>query len=284
MKSKPAPILAAVLVAMRIVASEDPAPVFDRATDQLPALPNGQRWQLVWHDEFNGRQIDTNKWEILGDWRRREHWWVREDSETDGKGNLIIRTKQSGERFTSGAVRTKGHFEHACGYWVARMQLQKQPGHWTAFWLMSDGVNKVGDGGRDGTEIDICEFPRLDGSYQINLHWDGYGKDHKSAGKKLFDAGITNGFHTFALWWTPTEYIFYLDGKETWRTAAGGVSQQPEYVKFSAEIGPWAGDIRQAQLPDHFLVDYVRVYDVVMPGSAPVKLAPKNSRSSSPRE
>jgi hypothetical protein len=29
------------------------------------------------------------------------------------------------------------------------------------------------------------------------------------------------------------------------------------------EIGPWAGDITKAKLPDRFLVDYVRVYDLV---------------------
>jgi len=37
----------------------------------------------------------------------------------------------------------------------------------------------------------------------------------------------------------------------------------PLYLKLSDEVGPWAGDIRKAQLPDEFLVDYVRVYDLV---------------------
>jgi len=42
-----------------------------------------------------------------------------------------------------------------------------------------------------------------------------------------------------------------------------GVCQVPQYMLLSAEIGAWAGDITQAKLPDEFLVDYVRVYDVV---------------------
>ncbi len=41
------------------------------------------------------------------------------------------------------------------------------------------------------------------------------------------------------------------------------VSQVPEYIKLSDEIGKWGGDISKAKLPDAFLVDYVRVYDVV---------------------
>ena len=48
--------------------------------------------------------------------------------------------------------------------------------------MMCPGVNKVGDEGRDGTEIDIVEIPWRDGKVTFNLHWDGYGKDHKSAG------------------------------------------------------------------------------------------------------
>ncbi|MFZ1936145.1 MAG: hypothetical protein WCB27_13385 [Thermoguttaceae bacterium] len=58
-------------------------------------------------------------------------------------------------------------------------------------------------------------------------------------------------------------YAFYIDGKETWRTKAGGVSQVPEYMLLSDEIATWGGDIRKAKLPDAFLVDYVRVYDLV---------------------
>jgi hypothetical protein len=64
------------------------------------------------------------------------------------------------------------------------------------------------------------------------------------------------------LLWTPTEYVFYADGKEVWRSAAGGVCQVPEYIKLTEEIGKWGGDITRAQLPDFFAVDYVRVYEM----------------------
>ncbi len=37
----------------------------------------------------------------------------------------------------------------------------------------------------------------------------------------------------------------------------------PVYILISDEIGKWAGDIAEAKLPDKFLVDYVRVYDLV---------------------
>ncbi|MCX8035942.1 MAG: glycoside hydrolase family 16 protein [Candidatus Sumerlaeia bacterium] len=237
--------------------------------DKLPAiaaLPAGKTLKLIWSDEFDGTKIDESKWEIFGtngDVRRRDGFWVKDDAYLDGKGHLVLRTKKDGDRYTCGAVRTRGKFEHAFGYYVARCQFPTQPGHWPAFWLHTPRVNRIGDEGRDGTEIDIMEKPWLEDRITINLHWDGYGKAHRTAGTKVEIPGISKGFHTFGLLWLPDEYVFDVDGKEVWRSKAGGVSQVPQYVKLTEEIGTWAGNIADAKLPDYFLVDYVRVYDVV---------------------
>ena len=65
----------------------------------------------------------------------------------------------------------------------------------------------------------------LDERVQHTFHWDGYGQDHKSEGKKVSVLGVMEGYHTFGLLWTPEEYVFDVDGHETWRTKAGGVSR-----------------------------------------------------------
>ena len=234
----------------------------DSSTDYLPALPPEKHWELAWSDEFNGTTLDTNKWEAIGDSKRRDGYWRKEDSYLDGNGLCVLRTKKDGDHHSSGAIRTLGKFEHRFGYWVARMKLPKQPGHWPAFWLMCPGVNSVGNEGRDGTEIDIVEVPWRDGTITYNLHWDGYGQEHKSAGSQTKMPELPEGFHTYSLYWTPSEYVIYVDGKEVWRSSAGGVSQVPEYIKLTEEIGPWGGDIKKAALPDYCYVDYVRVYDV----------------------
>lgn len=245
----------------------------EKTDEFLPPIPEGKHWVLAWRDEFDGAKLDESKWEIMGDSKRRDGYWVKEDSYLDGTGNLVLRTKQDGDRFTSGAVRTKGKFEHAFGYWVCRCKFPTQEGHWPAFWLMTDGVSKVGDDGRDGTEIDIMEKPWRQDKITQNLHWDGYGKAHKSAGTgEITIPGVSQGFHTFGLHWTPEQYVFYVDGKETWRTSAGGVSRVPEFAKLTEEIGKWGGDIKKANLPDYFVVDYVRVYDMAeQSGSADSK-------------
>ncbi len=254
LRSIPLLIIAALISPRALAASP---------TDSVPPAPAGQEWKLAWHDEFDSAKLDESKWNRLGDSKRRDGFWIKDDAFLNGQGQLILRTRKDGERFTCGAVNTQGKFEHAFGYYVARCKMPTQPGHWPAFWLMSKGVNKVGDDGRDGTEIDIMEMPWRDGKLTSNLHWDGYGKAHKSAGTKFTIPAVTNGFHTFSLLWQPTNYVFYVDGKEVWRSAAGGVSQAPEFIKLTEEIGKWGGDIRAAQLPDAFEVDYVRVYDLV---------------------
>ena len=112
-------------------------------------------------------------------------------------------------------MRTKGKYLHAHGYYVARIRLHKQPGHWPAFWMWGTGVNTLGNGGRDGSEIDIMEKPWLDDRVQHAVHWDFRGNHLKSAGEVSRVHGVMDGFHAFSLWWKPDEYIFYVNGKET---------------------------------------------------------------------
>jgi beta-glucanase (GH16 family) len=231
--------------------------------DPLPSAGQNQEWQLVWHDEFAGKEIDTSKWESP-EYERRGHLWRAANAYVDGKGHLIMKTSKEGDRFASPCLRTINRYEKKYGLFVARCKLPKTQGHWSAFWLYNGSVGKVGNEGRDGTEIDIMEWPYRDGRVQHALHWDGYGKAHKSKGHVSKNPALLDGeFHTFALAWSPEEYVFFVDNKETWRTKAGGVCQVPLYIKLSVEIGKWAGDITKAKLPDFFAVDYVRVYDAV---------------------
>lgn len=227
----------------------------------LPPLAEGRAWELVWSDEFDGDTLDPAKWEAIGDSPRRDGFWVKEDAYLDGTGNLVLRTKKDGDRYTSGAVRTLGRYENAFGYWEARCEFPTQPGHWPAFWLMPPkGIDPLERAGEDGSEVDIMEKPWLEDKVQHALHWDGYAKRHKSEGKEAEVPGVSRGWHTFGVHWTEKEYVFYVDGVETWRTSAGGVCQVPLYIKLTEEIGPWAGSIADAALPDYFRVDYVRVY------------------------
>ncbi|NIK75019.1 beta-glucanase (GH16 family) [Paenibacillus castaneae] len=220
-------------------------------------------WKLTFADYFEGEQLDNTKWAHAPEWVRKNGQWSNQEAFLDGEGHLIIQVSERDGKYYSGAIRSKDLFEQAYGYYEIRAKVPKEEGFWTAFWLMSDSVHQVGNDGRDGTEVDIFESPfAKDGdTIQHALHWDGYEGDHKSAGLAPYIKGIYEGFHTFALEWNEEEYIFYVDDKETWRTSAGGVSQVPAYLKITAEVGDWAGNIKNATLPAQLEVDYVRVYE-----------------------
>jgi beta-glucanase (GH16 family) len=226
-----------------------------------PAPPPPKDENLVWSDEFDGKTLDLAKWDFRGLGRRRDAVNVKETVTLDGRGHLAITTTKAGGEWHTGMIATAGKFERAYGYFECRVKFQKQPGHWSAFWLQSPSLGKVvGDTKTSGTEIDIFEYLAIKGDkVQHTLHWDGYGKDHKSAGKVADVPGLSDGWHTVGLEWTKDAYVFYVDGKETWRTDQG-VSGAPQYIILSAEVGKWAGDIAQAALPDSVLFDYVRVY------------------------
>ena len=43
--------------------------------DQLPPTPQGKSFKLIWHDEFDGDQLDETKWTYRPDGKRKGGWW-----------------------------------------------------------------------------------------------------------------------------------------------------------------------------------------------------------------
>jgi beta-glucanase (GH16 family) len=143
------------------------------------------------------------------------------------------------------------------------MKWHATTGFWGAFWMMCGHVGKVDGSAVSGAEIDIVESgERARNGVNHAIHWDGYGDAHKSVTKVIPDCGLYDGeWHTYALRWTKDEYIFYIDGKETWRTSEPGICNQPGYLKLTTEFGSWAKPIVPEELPDCVRVDWVRVYE-----------------------
>ena len=260
---------------MFVVTGTLPLLADERSAGNLPPLPAGQSWRMVWNDEFEGKELDATKWTAQGDSVRKGGMWLKKCVQLDGQGNLaLLATQEDDGKFGTGCVNSKGKFEHKHGLWVARMQMPKEQGFWSAFWLMGSGVGKVGNEGMDGTEIDVIEYPKRTGELNMAVHWDGYGKEHQVRGTRHIDKSFTEGFHTYAVHWNEKEYVFFYDGKEVWRTNEGMISQATQYAILSNEVGTWAGDITKAKLPDRCLIDYVRVYDL---DGAPPAVAAKIS-------
>jgi len=234
-------------------------------------------YQLVWHDEFDGTALDTSKWTAYGGERRDARNTPAAVSVAHGL--LTITTySDSGAHFT-GFIDTARRFLTTYGWFEARIRFESSPGEWGAFWLQSPTMgNPVGDVATAGAELDVAEHRATDlagadisNTYGINLHWDGYGAEHKHAGgigaPPTGAAPLQGGWHTYALLWTPERYAFFLDGVEQWATEQG-ISRRPEFIKLTCEVQDqsWAGRIpaggygRREQSRTRMQVDWVRVW------------------------
>ena len=165
-------------------------------------------------------------------------------------------------------------FSQAFGYFECRAKLPKSQGLWSAFWLQSSNMRKVGNAGTDGTEIDVFESAFLNSKKSKMGHallWDGYGKDGRVAdyiGEHEQD--LYDGYHTYALKWTPEYYVFYIDGEPTWATSDGDVSRVKEFLRLTVEIDAGDGYGPHGQKIGHFshnnddnddfMIDYVKVW------------------------
>lgn len=164
-------------------------------------------------------------------------------------------------------------FSQAFGYFECRVKFPNSDGMWSAFWLQSSNQRKVGNEGEDGTEIDIYESAfrkSKDSKMGHALLWDGYGKDAKVSDYiGNLEQDLYDGYHTFALKWTPEYYVFYIDGKPTWATADGNVSKVKEFLRLTVEIdagdgygphGQKIGKFSHDEDADDFMIDYVKVW------------------------
>ena len=162
-------------------------------------------------------------------------------------------------------------FAQAFGYFETRVKFPDADGLWSAFWLQSSNMRKIGAEGVDGTEIDVFESAFIKHPKKMGhaLLWNGYGEyakvdDHiVNTGTDLYD-----GYHTFALKWTPLYYVFYIDGQPTWASMGGGVSHVKEFLRLTVEIdagdgyGPHGQRIGKFDEDGEsvFYVDYVKVW------------------------
>ncbi len=221
----------------------------------LPQSPDGFVWKEFFSEDFNGEKLNEDIWKpSYENGIRREGWWRKDAALVDGKGHLVIKTFKDGNNYISGAIETKPNLEFRYGYYIAKVKTQTQKGQWSAFWLWPLDAKKPG-----AVEIDIFEYGFIPFMAQNAVHT--YQNRHESNTKR-FIFRKKEDWHTFSAWWTPKEVIFYKDGKETWRKKIAE-SYVPSILMFSTEIGKEAfGNIKRAKLPDQWMVDWVKVYNL----------------------
>lgn len=255
----------------------------------IPCRPMGQKvnmdeFELTFEEEFTG-ELDRSVWS--GHYQygntteaRKGSYWNQNLAYTEN-GNLVIPVTYiedgmggKGAGWYTAGIDTDSDapngFSQKFGYFECRCILPEGADIWSAFWLMNDGVYEEDGSGKDGTEIDIfesdCYGKRKPYSITSNLHYDGYNEAHKSHGATQFliDNNPYENYNTYGLEWNENEYIFYINGVETFRTDFGDVSQNEEYLILSVEMRgengiPSERENKPAE-DSFFIVDYVKVY------------------------
>lgn len=187
---------------------------------------------------------------------------------------------------TSGMISTRRNFSQLYGYFEARMKLPFGEGFWPAFWLIPQLPPQ--DSPAElwwPPEVDIMEFNGIDPATVYMTHF--YSGVYPEPGSKANDwlvggysQDIFSGpdfsadFHTFAVYWSPEELIWFVDGVQRMRATEylpPGVSQDPDYtgamhlILNLATGGAFVGGAIpiDEDLPAELEIDYVRVYKQV---------------------
>jgi len=202
-----------------------------------PDLLKSQKWELIWHDEFDGpagERPDPQKWkfDIGGNGWGNNEWQyytdVAENASLDGYGSLVITVLQTPgsairglscwygpSRYTSARLLTRGLFEFTYGRVEARLKVPYGQGIWSAFWMLGADINQ--NPWPNCGEIDIMEnIGREPGVIYGTIHGPGYSRQQGISCPYILPDGkaFKDDFYEFAIEWVPDEIGWYV----RWRT------------------------------------------------------------------
>jgi len=256
------------------------------ASDELISTAVSSRWQLIWHDEFDGppgSKPDERKWTPElggGGWGNQElQYYTGHNAYQDGKGHLVIEARLENPansscwygpcRYTSARLITKEKFALTYGRVEARIQIPSGQGIWPALWMLGQDIDVVG--WPECGEIDIMEnIGREPATIHATIHGPNYaGAGGISGSYSLKKGRFADHFHRFAMEWNPHQIAFFVDGTAYFTVTRATVEQRgkwvydhPFYLLLNVAVGgSWPGDPDSSSTyPQSLLVDYLRVY------------------------
>ncbi|WP_310530172.1 glycoside hydrolase family 16 protein [Nocardioides sp.] len=175
----------------------------------------------------------------------------------------------------NGHIGTEGNVSMRYGFAAARIKMHKLRGQHGGFW-MQPATRVAGSFSpkSTGAEIDVIEYfgdKHPEGGLTSFIYSkNSSGKDVKTGSwiksstsfLKNKKDGWSKNYHVFSVEWTPSAYIFRIDGKESWRTKVGvsGQAQFPILSLLSSdyEISQMKGG--DAKLPQTMSVDWLRLW------------------------
>lgn len=273
-----------------------------------PGVAAEQPWRLVWSDEFEGDQLDETRWTHAADCggggnNERQCYVVSQDTVSVRDGLLRLtaikrRTRglanpwagptgpmKTGD-YASGKIVSQGKASWLYGRIEARARVPGGQGVWPAIWMMPE-TNAYGGWPRSG-EIDIletinlgapcdtCEGGRENRIFGTIHFGKGAGEAHRQHSGPFPMPPSADGFHVYAVEWSPGLIDWFVDGvryfratAEDWKPvddkAGPAPFDQPFHLILNLAFGgAWpeganAQGVDEAALPATMEVDWVRV-------------------------
>ncbi len=252
-------------------------------------------WELVWSDEFDGDELDSERW-------TPDVWPAREVNDEDQAytdreknirvldGMLIIEAHEEdyeGAAYTSGRVHSDGKGDFLYGRFEVRAKLPQGKGTWPAIWMLPSDPYKYSttcekgedwqgsntcDAWPNSGEIDIMEHVGYQmGHIHGTVHNEAYYwvKWEQRKGRIIVD-GADKDFHIYALEWSPERIDIFVDDSHYFTYVNEGTGwkawpyDQPFHLILNIAVGGmWGragGGIDDSVFPQRMSVDYVRVY------------------------
>jgi beta-glucanase (GH16 family) len=278
-------VLYIFFIAILIVAcSKNTTKSEDNIISNNDTIPEHPGWSLVWSDEFNGSEIDLNKWEHeVNAWgggnNELQYYTDRPVNSYIQDSVLVIQalketyTGTEGTReYTSARLRTMNKGDWKYGRFDIRAKLPYGQGLWPAIWLLP--TDWVYGGWAASGEIDIMEML----GHETNkiygtLHYGGEWPNNVRSGNSytLTNGTFSGDFHVFTLEWDSTEIKWYVDDEHyltlnNWFSSDHGFPapfDQKFHLLLNVAVGgDWPGNPNTSTIfPQTMLVDYVRVYE-----------------------
>ncbi|MCU0247255.1 MAG: glycoside hydrolase family 16 protein [Bryobacter sp.] len=225
----------------------------------LAAPPEGYR--LVWADEFDGKSLDTAKWNYRTD---SKHWSTQKPENiavANGNLALLLKKEKAGDKeYTGAGVISKPAFRF--GYYESRFRIDAGKGWHSSFWMMGhDGSGGTGTT-KTALELDVIENDSINlNSYGVNLHkWQG---QHVSYGHKNVATSSLAEYHVFGCLYTPEKVTYYLDGQPVQTVDVAALPHGDLHIWLTS-IASYLGKtdaVDESRLPGRVLYDYVRFYE-----------------------
>lgn len=253
----------------------------------LSSISVAQRYEMVWSDEFEGTELDTDTWT---EWRGsafNNEWQFYTPRDTniyveDGLLHLVgLRENFGGRNWTSGRINSRRGANFLYGKVEIRAKLPAGRGLWPAFWMMPT-ESEYGGWPYSG-EMDIMEYRghqtnRTQGTIHFSrLEYPGSGnavadREYISGEYELPEGSFAEEFHIYSFEWTDSTLKWFVDDLHYFTIRREEVEDRAEIYPFNKQFyvilnlaigGDYLGDMQpDASTPDRneVLVDYVRVY------------------------